>query len=326
MPPSSRSPCSLLPVLHSNSTVVYQQLESVIPQTGIPREIIADHGSDLKLGIEKFCQAHPETSPIYDIKHQTAAVWKRELQVDVAWQAFTQQVAQTQRQVQQTAWAPLAPPNLRSKARDLNLDVLIRWGQRLLAFLEQPPAAASMLFDPSQVEAKFGWLRQFREPLVEWTELLQLISTTESFVRHEGLYPDAQLKLQAQLQPLAQSERAQQVRAELLAFVSAEQAQAKPHERLLGSSEVIESVLGKMKDLEQDQARSGFTGLILGLCALVSTTTQGVIEQALESVTTKTVLAWCKEHLGRSLQAKRRAVFAPRKTTEQKWDRRFAPV
>ena len=30
-------------------------------KTGVPREIIADHGSDLKLGIEKFCNQHKET-------------------------------------------------------------------------------------------------------------------------------------------------------------------------------------------------------------------------------------------------------------------------
>ncbi len=333
LPPSGQclnhaalEPLALLPVQHSNSTVVCEQLESVVVQTGVPREIIADHGSDLKLGIEKFCEAHPQTSSIYDIKHKTAAVLKRELQADLSWQAFTQHVAQTQRQVQQTNLAALAPPNLRSKARDLNLEVLIHWGQRLLTLLEQTPSAADVLFDPMQVEVKFGWLRQFREPLAAWTELLQLISTTESFVRQEGLDADAQFKLSEQLQPRVHSERAQHVCAELLAFVSAEQAKAKPHERLLGSSEVIESVLGKLKELEQDQARSGFTGLLLGLCALVSTTTLEVIERAMESVSTETVLAWCKEHLGRSLQARRRAAFKPREQTEQNWDGRLLPA
>lgn len=327
---SAVEPLALLPVQHSNSTVVCEQLESVVAQTGVPREIIADHGSDLKLGIEKFCEAHPQTSSIYDIKHKTAAVLKRELQSDLCWQAFTQQVARTQRLVQQTNLAALAPPNLRSKARDLNLAVLIHWGQRLLTLLEQTPSAAEVLFDPLQVEVKFGWLRQFREPLAAWTELLQLISTTESFVRHEGLYADAQFKLSEPsvlaVQPLVHSARAQYVCAELLDFVSAEQAKAKPHERLLGSSEVIESVLGKLKVLEQDQARSGFTGLLLGLCALVSTTTLDVIERAMGSVSTDTVLAWCKEHLGRSLQAKRRAAFKPRKKTEQNWDGRLLPA
>jgi hypothetical protein len=65
-----------------------------------------------------------------------------------------------------------------------------------------------------------------------------------------------------------------------------------------------------MKRLEQDQAKSGFTGLILGLSAMVSTTTQEVIQKALETVPTKKVLAWCQEILGRSVQAKRREAFS----------------
>ena len=65
-----------------------------------------------------------------------------------------------------------------------------------------------------------------------------------------------------------------------------------------------------MKRLEKDQATSGFTGLILRLGAMVATTTQDIIQRALETVPTKTVLAGCRETFGRSVQAKRRELFA----------------
>jgi hypothetical protein len=39
----------------------------------------------------------------------------------------------------------------------------------------------------------------------------------------------------------------------------------KENERLLGSSEVIESVFGKQKYLEREYAKEGFTSLILGI-------------------------------------------------------------
>jgi hypothetical protein len=51
-------PIALWPVKKSNGEVVYQQLEAGIEKTGIPREIVSDHGTDLKLGIDQFCQAH----------------------------------------------------------------------------------------------------------------------------------------------------------------------------------------------------------------------------------------------------------------------------
>jgi len=54
-----------------------------------------------------------------------------------------------------------------------------------------------------------------------------------------------------------------------------------------------------MKRLEQDQSKNGFTSLLLGLSALVSTTTNTVIQKALETVPTKQVEIWCQETLGR---------------------------
>ena len=103
-----------------------------------------------------------------------------------------------------------------------------------------------------------------------------------------------------------------------LACVAEEAQKAHPKERLLGSSEVIESVFGKCKRLEQTQAKSGFTGLILTMGAMVATTTREVIHKALETVPTKCVLEWCKKTLGDSLQAQRKKAFGLHAKTEHK--------
>lgn len=312
-------PIALLPVKQSNGEVVFQQLEDTIPKTGVPREIIGDHGSDLKSGVEKFCQKHQETCYVYDIKHKTAAVLKHELQKDEAWLEFSQLAAQTRRKVQQTSLAALAPPNQRTKARYMNVDILIQWGGNMLSFFERQQKEASSEFDSEQLEKKLGWITRFSEQLEEWGELIHIITVTESFVRKRGLYLDSYHELK-ELQSLAHRERTKKVRAQLLAFVAEESLKAKPNERLLGSSEVIESVFGKLKRLEQDQAKSGFTGLLLCVSAMVSTTTEDVVQRALETVPTKTVLAWCTENIGQSVQAKRKEAFVYHDKTEQKRD------
>jgi len=138
-------------------------------------------------------------------------------------------------------------------------------------------------------------------------------------VRKQGLYHDSYHELR-ELLTFARTERTKKVRAQLLAFVAAESLKAKPNERLLGSSEVIESVFGKLKRLEHDQAKSGFTGLLLSVSAMVSTTTEEVVQKSLENVPTKTVLAWCEENIGQSVQAKRKEAFVSHDRTEQKRD------
>ena len=95
----------------------------------------------------------------------------------------------------------------------------------------------------------------------------------------------------------------------------------RPEERLLGSSEVIESVFGKFKNIEKDQAKSGFTSLLLGLPAIVSKTTKEVLQKTMETVPVRKISEWCKKNIGQSAQSKRRENFAePKNKTEQKWD------
>jgi hypothetical protein len=131
-------PIALYPVQTSTGEVVYPQLTTAMAHRGVPREILSDGGSDLQAGIAQFQQAHPKTQASYDIKHKTALVLKHELAEDPVWKAFIRQVAQTKQRVQQTSVAFLAPPAQRRKARSMKVDILIRWGTKVLAYLAQP--------------------------------------------------------------------------------------------------------------------------------------------------------------------------------------------
>jgi hypothetical protein len=309
----------LVPVQKSNGTVVYQQLEKVVAQTGVPREILSDHGSDLKVGTEQFCQHHPETCAVYDIKHKTAAILKRELEPDATWNEFLHLASQTKQQLQQTALASWAPPTQKVKARDLNVAPLVTWGQRILVCLEQPESDWPTA-EPQRVHEKLDWVKRFRPALAEWAELFAVSTTAESVVRHQGLTTETHAVLEQRLQTLVHTERGQRVRQELLTFVTEQVTHVRPQERLVGSSEVIESVLGKLKWIERDQASGGFTGLVLSLGAIVSHATETVIQKALETVSTQDVRTWCQETLGQSVQAKRRQLMKLLKKAEQKRD------
>ena len=119
-------PIALLPVTKSDGEIVWQQLEEAAKITGVPREIVADHGSDLKSGIGKFCEKHEGTCFIYDIKHKTAAVLKCELGNDGEWWEFAGLASQTKQEIQQTSLGPLRPPPQRTKSRYMNTSVLIK--------------------------------------------------------------------------------------------------------------------------------------------------------------------------------------------------------
>lgn len=79
-------------------------------QTGVPRAILSDHGSDLHGGVAIFRQVHPETSELYDITHKAACSLKTRLAGDEQWQSYASQLGQTKFAVQQTELAGFAPP------------------------------------------------------------------------------------------------------------------------------------------------------------------------------------------------------------------------
>ena len=260
--PADVEPIAVYPVTQSNGEIVYQQLEEARKQTGVPREILADQGRDLHKGIRQFCQAPPETCCAYDIKHKVAAVLKRDLGADPTWQEFSHLAGQTSQRVEQTALAALAPPRQRRKARSMNAGELVAGGVRMLRYLDAD-GGHRQEWEPQRVEQAVGWVRQYRQAVEQWRQLVEVGTIVEQWVKTHGLSPSSAQQLPQQLVGLGTLPRPQQLGAELVAFVAAEAAKANDGERLVGSSEVIESIFGKWKRLEGEQARSGLTGLVL---------------------------------------------------------------
>lgn len=307
-------PIDIIPVDESNKQIVCQQFEMNIEKTGVPRVIVKDDGSDLTGGATLFCERHSETSTIYDIKHKTARLLKSRLEKDSRWSEFNRHAGQTKLQMLQTELAFLVPPTLtHSKARYMNLEPLVRWGRKTLAILDAPPPEVLAHCSEQRLREKLNWLLDYRQSITDWSELLALLTTAEKFVRSQGLYYGASEEVAEQLEPLVTNDTSQSLCDELVTFVKTESAKARPGERLPGSTEVLESCFGKLKALEGDQCKSGFTGLLLSLGAIVAKTSTEVIQAALESTKTKDVLDWCQTKLGKSVQSKRQQAYKSQK-------------
>lgn len=316
-------PIALYPVTKSNGDIVYKQLEDTICKTGVPREIISDHGTDIKSGIERFCENHKETCFIYDITHKVAAMLKKELHQSERWNEFIMHAAATRKNLQQTDFACLAPPNQRSKARYMNADKLINWADKHLLLLDYQSNTPSPGFDEEDLDQKLGWLDDFRNDIAHWYELIQLTKIVEDFVKFNGIYKNAHNDLletiaDCDINDSFRTEKMKQIQNELIGFVKEQAEKARPDERLLGSSEIIESSFGKLKYLEKNQSKSGFTVFLLSYAASIAKTTQSVVHKALETVSTKTIFEWFEKHVGKSVQSKRVDVNSFIKNLEQK--------
>jgi hypothetical protein len=294
----------LVPVTESNGKVVYRQLEAAAAKTGVPRSITSDAGSDLHCGIEEFRRRHRSTTWMYDIKHKTACLLKHALLCDASWQRFVESAHRFKQQVSQTDLAGLAPPSQRSKARYMNVDAMTDWATRSLALLDSRKAIKAAGLKRLRVEAKLGWLRKFSPQVRRWAEMLAVVGAAEHYVRHQGIHAQAAEELAAAL-PTPATPAAKRLGRDLLAFVHQQAAQARGDERLLGSSEVLESIIGKFKHMAGERGDHGLTGMVLSIGAHVGKPTVATVTTALAETPTHHVWDWCHTHLGPTVQSVR---------------------
>jgi hypothetical protein len=300
----------------STKEQVAEHLEATAARAGVPAVIVDDHGADLSGGVRIFQQHHPETVEIYDIKHKAACLLKKRLQNDARWKDFQHQLGQAKFATQQTPLAHVAPPSQRSKARFMNLGKLIRWGNKLLGWIESEnsPGARIQL---DRIRDKFAWLRDFREPLRQWGAWQTVIDQAVDCVGSQGIHAGLTALLEDQLthDPLAEP-----LRTELIEFVTTQAAQLSPGERVPGSTEVLESCFGKLKHLERNQATSGFTALLLTLGAMTAPRTDEDILAALRSTSHRSLSQWINDSLGDTVQSLRRYFYLYTPDCEQKPD------
>jgi hypothetical protein len=289
---------------------VDEELEAATAKTGVPRVIVTDHGVDIHGGVTFFQERHPQTKEIYDAKHKAACVLKARLEKNPRWQDFQQRVTQTRCAIQQTELAFLVPPGPRPKARFMNLEATLQWASKVLAIVQQPPPEIQQYARPERLQEKLGWLQGFAADIAEWFEWQAIVNVVVVFVNRQGVYRGAAAQLRAELPRRPQHASSASLLEELVAFVAHQAQQTRPGERFPGSTEVLESGFGRFKQLEKQQARGGFTSLLLGFGALVVETTTKVIENAMEHSRTKDIITWCKEHLGTTVSAQRKLAFA----------------
>ena len=178
---------------HSNSEIIHQTLIDVTERVGHPIQILSDHGSDVKKGVELYREGqHPDLIYTYDVTHQMALLLKHELENDDRYHAFLHHCSQTRQQVQQTELYFLVPPKQRTKARYLNMDAGVHWAKQVLRYQEQG--------DFAQISSVFLWddktISAVADDLEEQT--LAQLSAME-----RKAYPDAQTFTSALSQHIA---------------------------------------------------------------------------------------------------------------------------
>jgi len=287
-----------------NADVVTTVLNDVALAVGKIVCICSDRGSEMLCGIKNFQINNPKTRQISDTAHRIANLLEATLENSKRWKGFREQVTQARRRMQNSLVPGFLPPSPRTKARYMNVDSLIIWAADMLLLIDNPDSLPKS--EMEELKKYVGWLLGYREDIGYWSRIVSIGVVARDLVREEGIHMNIVDSFEQSICSIKMGIRELQFADVLVMFLLGQSKGVKPGERFVGSSEVLESLFGKMKYMEHEQTAFGFTSLVLAAMAHVGSSNEELIKQAITIVKLSDIEEWSASEIGRSIQSQRR--------------------
>ena len=245
-------PLVLAPLYNCPGVVINELLEKAITAVGVPPiAIISDQGSELKKGARLFSEKHPTTIHLFDISHKINSCLKKELSSDSVWLALKTSSSEAIQKLKLSPAAYLAPPKQRTKDRMHSAFPLIDWAVKLLKLINTRKIDDLNLEEKNKV----NWIQKYQFDLPYLAQLKEMSKIALDVVHEQGYHRnigDEYLKRVTHINLI--EKRSIEFCKKIKNLLDEEGKKVPETERYLGSSEVIESLFGKFKALEDNHA------------------------------------------------------------------------
>ena len=183
----------------------------------------------------------------------------------------------------------------------MSVGKFVRFGRIVLRKLQESEPSA-------EVVQRYGWVSEYAEALRAWSEQMELVQAMLRQVRVEGLFTRGEAMFDEEGERLGVSGNAVSnlLRHRLRAYVGRYGRGLPVGERLVGSTEVLESAFGVQKRLSRDQSESGLTVLSVGLGAMLGESMPEQMKADANRVPDKAVKNWAARTFGKTVQWLRR--------------------
>jgi hypothetical protein len=207
--------------------------------------------------------------------------------------------------LQQTRFAFLIPPKARTKGRFLSAGRQAQWGLATLAYLEAREREASP--EVSALAQALRGLKALKLFLMTFVRNTACLNQVMKIVKTQGLSVES---LQAAQETLGDLPVRSPIRKEVSQYLQHSLPVVESSDSpLLGSSDVVESLIGKAKQRLEAHGRSELNKSILLIPCMCGELTQDLVAEALSTVRVQDVTTWVSENVGETMQSKRRRAF-----------------
>lgn len=292
-----------------NSEVITNLLKPLFIKNGYPSQIVTDEGSDISKAIRLIINS-ATTRCIHtaDIGHFAANVLKHVYIENEQFKQLLTFTSQIGSKLRQTVAGWIVPNKLRTKARFQGISKLAKWSQKAFEYCKNhlndcEQKTRNLLMDNFQ---GYEFLAKFSKLFYQDC---QVIDEVLKIVKNKGLSKETfieSMKILSTLQPTSE------IRIQLEAYLTKNMKILNEQKIDTGilSTDIIESLFGKIKYILERSSTKDFNKLSLLLPGLVGEFNEELIINAIKKIKMKDIKKWEEENINETLLKKKRKEFA----------------
>lgn len=259
---------------------------------------VADGGNAIKKALRLTNITH-----VYDVTHKFAWFLKEIYKPEEEFQTYIKKMAKMRGTLSLSNVSHVLPPNQRFHSRFMNLDIISDWGTKVLDYLD-----ANKVKD--RVHKELKWVKAHRELITELAEVNEILSKIKTLLKTKAMSLKNIRKARKILVELSiNSSRTKRLKSYIINYLNENIALTSKRNKIICTSDIIESAFGKYKNYISKNPMVGITSLALTMAAFTSKLNKAQVKQTMENVKIKDLKIWNKTNIGETNLQRRKSVL-----------------
>lgn len=275
-------------------------LGALCKKIGKIKYAVADMGNGIKKGLGLLGIDHVE-----DITHKLSWFLKQLYQEDERFVSYTKKLAYLRGSLPLSKLAYILPPAQRVNSRFMNLKPIIDWGKSVLKMLKNKKGLKAE-------REKLCFIQAYQGLINEMDQVLKITIETQRMLKNNGLSGQTFKQCMKLFHGKTNFEKIKQLKNMLKGYLHnmLDIAKKNKSEKLLFTSDILESSFGKYKNYINQSPGVGITDLCLSISAFTfNYENDEKLLQAMQATKVEELHRWSKENIGKTLKTRRLEVL-----------------
>jgi len=307
-------PLLIKPAKKWTGELVAKEIAKLKKKIGNIKYSIADYGGDLRKGLRLSELIH-----LHDLSHLISLIIEKIYATDSRYILFKNKMSEMRNKFIQTNIAAIVPPKGRNKSQYQNFNKIIKWGNESLNLINNKLNDKTQIKklkenkininEQKRIKTELSWINEFVDLIAELTEINQVVQSIEKKIKHNGLTKENVKESEQKLQGL-KSNNGKKFAESLISELNVQNKLLPEVEKLLFSSDILESTFGKYKNRTSENPMASITSLMLIIAAFTCELTEEKVKEIMEKIKISDIKKWEKKQIGTTLFKKRSVLLS----------------